>query len=190
MRNMDDVIEEFVIPLYMNVLHGNFLRSHAKQQLFINKSKEMLDVLNDREIGLMLGLGWREAITASWIIALGRFDRHLGRIKRNLLPSRMCFSGQFHMIALARIGTMEANGILVEYLQAYLPAEDQQYDQEWAFGALRWLEQRSSRDDSKRFEDSELWKVVMRGTFCGEMSPAKGVDKVSRVMDFIEKHFD
>jgi hypothetical protein len=62
----------YVRPLYLDILHANFLSANQKDlDVFIESTRLALDKLSDREfIQMYNGGNWREAITASWLCGI------------------------------------------------------------------------------------------------------------------------
>lgn len=169
---MNDLIENCVKPIYHAVLHGNFLKDQDPQ--FIEDSKMIAHCIKDEEIDSLLNMGWREAISASWIVAITKNRNHIIRLEQNLIPSRWCFSGQFHLIALGRL---EENLIVQKYLKTYLPVEDKQYDQDWAFGVLNHL----GCNMTPQFDNDELWQMRGFGDNYYLMDRKRGIRKVKKL---------
>lgn len=97
MYPMNDLTKSYVVPLYLKILHANFLKELDDE--FVKLSKRACIDLRDKDLQRFLRMGWREAITASWIIALKKSSSFVDRLRENLLPSKWCFSGQFHLRA-------------------------------------------------------------------------------------------
>ncbi|MBC2600633.1 DUF6000 family protein [Puniceicoccus vermicola] len=181
---MSDIIEEYIKPLYMKVLHGNFVKE--ENEAFIETSNRACSELSDKDIQELLGRGWREAIVASWIVALRKESSFIKKMRENLIPSRCCFSGEFHLIALARINSEESQQVIIDYLEKYLPVGSNCYDQKWAYGALHLINPSLAR----KYDDDILWKQIEGGKEFGIMDRMKGIDKVRSVFDFIESNFN
>ena len=116
----------YIQPLYLNVLSGNFLGGNCKNvDAFIESTKLAIDKLTDRDFIQMYSSGnWRELITASWLCGIISITDYINLIEKSLIPSRTCYSGQFHCFALARIENANSVRILRSYLDLYLPVGD------------------------------------------------------------------
>ncbi len=187
----DYIIEHYVKPLYLKVLHGNFLEIGGKNvDAFVDSTRVALCDVTDEELIQMYNGGWRETITASWICGIGRFSQHLNKIETLLIPSQTCYAGQFHCFALARFDGAESVRVLRSYLDTYLPVGDREYDQTWAIGALWWLDRRHGTDYARVYlENSDNWKRRGRYQELGTLNPEVGIVGFQKVMDFVDKYF-
>lgn len=137
-----DVHERFVMgdgerPRYSQLLHANFIGLGPGRDEFVRKLVEAAGEVTDEELAQLLDEGWREKITAAWLIGVGRRAAFRQRIGELLLESNCVFAGQGYCYALARFGTTADAAILATYLDRYLARLDLRYDQEWALVALR-----------------------------------------------------
>jgi hypothetical protein len=182
-----DLREYVVKPLYMDVLHANFLCRDTEK--FTAKTKALLPRITQQHIAMLLDQqGWREAITASWFIALKRDASFIPQLRERLLPSQQVYAGQFHLVALARIGTDEACTVITDYLDTYLPVNDKVYDQLWAIGTLNHVT--ADKSSLEKYMNEGLWQIKINGEVKGSLSPQDGVKHVEEVMEFIARHFD
>jgi|GEM_PF-1315527 len=188
------VQKDYVQPLYLHVLGGNFVNNLPGFNLnrFINSTRYALDNITDKEIIYMYNCGdWREAITASWLGGIGRFSQHLKKIENLLLPSKNCYAGQFHCFALARFNVTDSVRILRSYLDTYLPVGTQEYDQLWAIGALWWLDQRNGTNYAEVYlKNPENWKVTSYDKVIGVKNPERGILHFQKVMEFVDQYFE
>ena len=75
---------------YMRLLNGNFLTlREGKRRRFLRKLGRSARQVSDRELAILLESGWRERLTASWLIGLGRRQQFRDRIGELLLASEM-----------------------------------------------------------------------------------------------------
>jgi Family of unknown function (DUF6000) len=184
--------DSYVQPLYLNVLHGNFLGANSKKlDVFIESTKLALEKLTDRDFTQMYNSGWRELITASYLCGIKYIPDYISRIDKSLIPSKTCYAGQFHCFALARIDNADSVRILRSYLDLYLPVGDNFYDQQWAIGALQWLDTKHGTDYSKVYiENSDFWQGKYRGSQeITSLNPQAGIIHFQRVMEFVDFHF-
>jgi len=90
---------------------------------------------------------------------------------------------------MARFETAEAADALCEYLNCYLPVGEREYDQEWAIGALAWINYRMGSDRARVFaRDPHLWKITTGGRQIGSLDPHGGVDQMGEIMGFLEDY--
>jgi hypothetical protein len=145
---------------YMKLLHGNFLAlDEGKRRRFLRQLARSARRVSDRELATLLEGGWRERLTASWMIALDRREQFRDRIGELLLASEVCYAGQGYCVALARFAAPADAELLVSYLDTYLPQLDKRYDQDWALGALLHIDAVLGTDRTARFlTDGGLWQ--------------------------------
>jgi hypothetical protein len=133
---------------------------------------------------------WRDTITASWLCGIGRFSQHFNEIEKLLIPSRVCYAGQLHCFAIARFYNAESVRVLQAYLDTYLPIGDREYDQEWAIGALSWLDCKHGTDYAAPYlENIDNWKVIIMNREYGIIDPYEGILLFQKVMDFVDLYF-
>jgi hypothetical protein len=125
--------------------HGNFLAlGQGERRRFLRKLGRSARQVSDRELAILLESGWRERLTASWLIGLDRREQFRDRIGELLLASEMGYAGQGYCLALARFATPGDASLLASYLDTYLLQVDNRYDQDWAMGACCTSTRRSA----------------------------------------------
>ncbi|WP_366916384.1 DUF6000 family protein [Streptomyces sp.] len=126
---------------YLDLLHGNFVRLPAEERAqFLQTLGLDSRSVTDAQLEFMLQPNWRSRITAAWMIGLDHRERFRERIGGLLLASELTYAGQGYCIALALLGTAEDAALLTTYLDRYLRRPECRYDQEWALGALLYLD--------------------------------------------------
>ncbi|MFI6921951.1 DUF6000 family protein [Nonomuraea spiralis] len=164
---MDDpefgVIERYVIGTpesetgrYLDLLHGNFLAlPHWKRAEFLRALGCDARQITDVELEIMLApgelAGWRERLTAAWLIGLDRRTRFRDVLADLLLESDLVYAGQGYSFALTRFGQSQDADILTAYLERYLPQRDCHYDQDWVLGGLIHLDEALGTDRTGGF---------------------------------------
>lgn len=175
--------------LYPLLLHANFLRESAdSQDAFRTRLLEAATAIPSAELRFWIqGGAWREILVASWIVALRRETAVRDLVSAKLLASATSYAGQGLCVATASFRDETSVHVLEEYLERYLPAGERQYDQEWAIGALAWLERDANEKSSTRFlADSKLWELTAGGKVIGALDPQRGIANFSRVMSFVD----
>ncbi|ANN18580.1 hypothetical protein SD37_25090 [Amycolatopsis orientalis] len=139
---MPDAIDRYVISRYSKLLHGNFdgMMRGPEREVFLRDLAEDAARITDEELAFLFDHGWRERITAAWLIGADRRTAWRGRIRELFLESGMVFAGQGYCFALARFGTFADAEILVSYLDHYLARPELRYDQAWALAALHHID--------------------------------------------------
>jgi Family of unknown function (DUF6000) len=126
-------------------------------------------------------------LVASWIVALRREASMRDLVSEKLLASATCYAGQGLCVAVASFRDENSEHVLEQYLDCYLPVGERHYDQEWAIGALAWLDERRNTNSSMRFlADTKLWELTAGGRVIGALNPQRGIADVSMVMSFID----
>ena len=185
---MDDAWHEYGSKLYPLLLHGNFLNETVDaHERFAGTLRAAAEAVGDEQLHRWLdGGAWREMLTSAWIIGLRQDAPFLPKLRERLITSRTSFAGQGLCFALARIGNSEAADALAAYLREYLPVGDREYDQEWAIGALAWIDDRLGTTCAKPFLDQAMWKVTAKDRVIGAKDSARGIDTMRRVMSFAD----
>lgn len=122
-----------------------------KRLAFLRKLGKAAGKITPRELGILLGGGWRERKTAAWLIAVAGRTEFRGRLGELLLASESPYAGLAYCLALAKFGTPADADILAAYLDRYLAHPDLDYDQAPAIGALLHLDARLGTDRADRF---------------------------------------
>jgi len=134
-------VDTLVRPFYMRLLHGNFLREEKAVRASLFVALHGAVPFADKAITRLLNSGgWRERLSAAWFVGLLKLGEFEERITELLLRSETCFAGQGYCFALARIASDSSATSLQHYLSKYLPVGMREYDQEWAIGALYFLD--------------------------------------------------
>ena len=132
------ILERFVAPFYLKLLHGNFARD-AGDRLH-DKIAEAARTISDPALDLLLRTSeWRGRLSAAWFIGLSGRTHYVDRLAELLIESELVYAGQGFCIALGLIGGSRSAAHLRRYLEAYLPPAGRDYDQEWAAGALKHI---------------------------------------------------
>ncbi len=79
--------------------------------------------------------GWREALMASWWAGVWRGAGLVGQGEPLLIPSRSCFEGQAHCLALVHARSADARPVLMRYLDEYMPRPELDHDEPSALTA-------------------------------------------------------
>jgi len=138
---MEQFIEEWVAPFYLNILHGNYA---AKDTRIFDLS--VIESL--------------KRITGSWFAGLKRFTSCRDLIGKRLLASEACYAGQSHAFAMACFADAESVVFLEQYLERYLRQKDCYYDQGWVMSALMWIDELNGSEHSHKFLiKGGLWDV-------------------------------
>lgn len=173
--------------LYLELLHANFLGMRERAD-FVARLLGAVAAVPDRELEWwLLSRAWREMLTAAWIIGLKRQRHFHDKIREQLLASWTCYAGQGLCFAMARFESVEAGDALCEYLMRYLPVGEKQYDQEWAIGALAWVDRTTGSDRARTFlDDLSLWTVTDKGRKIGRFNPLRGVEYMRTIMKYVD----
>jgi hypothetical protein len=155
---MSDILETWVAPFYMNILHGNNVGNNA-DPAFVHTAKKALKTISPEIIDTLFAeVNWRCQITAAWFCGMKQWNQYAEIIGNSLLASRVCYAGQGYCFALARFGDARSAYYLAHYLESYLQQPDKWYDQGWAMPALMWIDEKRGTNMSSVFlgEDG-LW---------------------------------
>ncbi|MFF2194186.1 DUF6000 family protein [Streptomyces sp. NPDC058157] len=140
--------------------------------------------ITDPELEALLDHGWRQRLTAAWLIGVDRRTSFRERLAGLLLDSETCYAGAGYCFALARFGTDADAGILAAYLDRYLPRTDLVYDQPEALGALLRLDARLGGDRAARFTGTDgLWERWVRARSYPVDHPYANPGELRRWMD-------
>ncbi len=178
-------------PLYMDLLHANFLRFGTASAV-LPRLYESAAGATDAQLSRGLQSGWRESLHAAWCIGVTKDQTHFGAVRRRLLESSSCFQGQGYCFAMARFENQAAADALSKYLETYLPVGDREYDQIWAIGALAWIDKVMGTHRADPFLDERLWDIQLvgptRNIVIGCLEPQRGIKLVEDIMSALNEH--
>ncbi len=147
----DDILEEWVKPFYMNVLHGNYAYASSDRE-FVSHAKKALKNISPAVIdSLFADINWRGRITAAWFCGLKGWRQYEDIIGESLLESRVCYAGIGYCFAFAHFADEKSSDYLVRYLEKYLAQVDKYYDQGCAMAALMWIDEKRKTNLSSSF---------------------------------------
>ncbi|MCO6044081.1 DUF6000 family protein [Aeoliella sp. ICT_H6.2] len=148
------IIQQWVSPFYLNILHGNFasgIVAGDEQVQFNTNVRAALESITPKIASQLIDDGWREAITGSWFAGLKRFVECRDQIGEMLLASKFCYAGQGHAFGMACLADDASIDFLKQYLNTYLRRVDCYYDQSWAMPALMWIDQQRGTSHADEF---------------------------------------
>ena len=99
LEDVRELLERFVTPIYLSLLHANFVRKppvwahaaglhHRDQSASWTQIAEMVSAISDGQIQQLLSLReWRSRSVAGWCIGLSRRTAFVGQIAELLLAS-------------------------------------------------------------------------------------------------------
>jgi hypothetical protein len=122
---------------------------------------------------------WRGRLCAAWFIGLSKRASFVPSIGQLLLASETVYAGQGYCIALGLIGGQECARLLHAYLKVYLPLNGRVYDQNWAVGALAYIEGAPPVE----YLEQEFWrgdKYVM--------DPAEGTENFGEIVSYLRQY--
>ncbi len=160
--------DQFVRPLYLSLLHANFIRGNMdRSEAIRTQLAETATSISDEQIRKLLQMPeWRGRLVAGWCIGLTRRTAFVDEVAELLIASRQTYAGQGYCVALGLIGDEQCSVHLQSYLREYLPPRGRIYDQLWAIGALAHINGKAS----EQFLALELWAADETG-----LDPAGGI---------------
>lgn len=174
------------IKRYLHLLSGDFtggLMNEPERTAFLNALHHDARSIDDADLEVLLQSEWRSRLTAAWLIAVDRREPFRERLADLLLASELVYSGQGYCLALARLGTEQDVAALTAYLDRYLARPDCVYDQDWALGALLYIDQLHGTSHATTYlaPDGvwERWKTASKIT---NARPAK-IDRICAILD-------
>lgn len=165
---MDDeqrVADEWVRPVYLRLLHGNFWRSLTagawsdEQAAVVHDVRRCVDEVEPHIVARLLRQrDWRPRLAAAWYAGLRGWEQFTDELGTLLLASEVCFAGEGYAAALACFASVAAAEHLCRYLDHWLPKVDHPYDQGSAIAALVWIDCRRRTTRAERFiQPGGLW---------------------------------
>ncbi|MGI8330399.1 DUF6000 family protein [Actinomadura scrupuli] len=145
-------VDDPIRARYTSLLNANLLCDYGSEQAgFETALAEDAREISDTDLAKLLSTEWRSRLTAAWLIGLDQRTQYRQTLGELLLASNLIYAGQGYCFALARFGQPEDAEILVAYLDRHLPRADCHYDQDWAIGALLYLDDKLGTDHAERF---------------------------------------
>lgn len=191
---MSEAESRLVTPFYLRVLHGNLVSPALARErgTVLRQMRAVAATVTLADAEYLWMRGWRASLMASWWAAVWRWPETADRVGPFLIPSRSCFEGQAHCLALAQLRSARAREILIWYLDEYLPRADLDYDQPWAMAALtlasegpgpgvpaqlamawqQWNEQTGRRHDLSDYADAICQMLAFADAVAGRLPGA------------------
>lgn len=162
-----DAEQRFVVPFYLEMLHGNCLALGRDAQLdWLTALRVAASEIDRATTDAFLRSGeWRRRLAAAWFVAINGWEEFVPSISDLLVASERTYCGQGFCVALAGIGTDDSVSALEAYLQEWLSRLDCQYDQPWAIAALAHCDRARGENRSSEFVEScAVWSsTISRG---------------------------
>ncbi|OLR90375.1 DUF6000 family protein [Actinokineospora bangkokensis] len=137
---MTGTIERYTVAdRYMDLLGMGFFFQGQKWVDFRRALRADGEAITDAELSELFDGGWRERLTATWLVAFGNRTAHRERVGALLLESGVAHAGSGYCGTLAHFGTHRDAELLCAYLDRWLPT-GKAYDQDWALSALRHVD--------------------------------------------------
>ena len=156
------VINKWVNPFYLSVLHGNYATSmleNGEGEVFNKAVLNALAGISPDVVSELIGGHWREAMVGSWFAGLKGFTECRQQIGECLIKSEITYAGQSHAFAMACFSDEESADFLERYLNEFLSQKDCLYDQDWAMPALMWIDQECGTNRSQYYlQPGGLWE--------------------------------
>jgi len=205
-EQMEDLVEKYVVPFYLELMQGNFLiydtperrrfdreednnvDPYARTMPWFNRpygnfSRSLAHAANsisDSQLDLLLSTrNWRHRICAGWFIGISKRASFVRQVGELFLQAELVTAGQGFSAALGLIGTQECIGYLQRYLTLHLPIEGRVYDQVWVVGVLAHVQGSSPVE----FLDATLW----RDSAC-RVDPRYGIRLFSDIIAYLREH--
>lgn len=149
----------YLMGRYLKLLNGGFLYRGGpwRRRWFLWRLRVDSRRISDADLRALLSSDWRARLTAAWLIAASGREQFVGELGALFTQSAVVFSGQGYAIALAAIGGTDSADQLDRYLSEWLPRTECRYDQDWAMGALAYLDSVTGTTRATRFTDSGAW---------------------------------
>jgi hypothetical protein len=153
-----DLVDRYVIPdrdlpgrRYELLYHGLLDLNSQDLAEFGRRLARDAATISDDDLGVLFEGGWRERLTAAWLVGMARRTKLRPLIGELFLASEVVFAGNGYCFALARFSRDEDVAVLIRYLDHYLPELDERYDQPHALGALLHLDARHGTSHAERY---------------------------------------
>jgi len=178
MRTLRDT---FVCPFYLRLLHGNFTRPRdaAGGSLRPDIAAAASTISDEQIERLLIEREWRGRLCAAWFTGLSKRASFVPSIGELLLASEVVCAGEGYCMALGLIGSEECARLLRSYLEVYLPLNGRVYNQDWAIGALSYIE----GSVPPEYLGKELWRD---GEYV--MDPAEGIEAFAEVVSYLRQY--
>ena len=177
----EELIRLFVQPLYLTLLHANFLSTTAeKSETFPSHLALASRAITNVQLKQLLAEeNWRTQLTASWLIGLSGRKQFTSMLAKMLVESEGAYDVQGYCAALAFLGGRTAKRALADYLGRHLPCLHHGRDEAWALAALAQIEGHAPR----QFMGPDLWRVK------GDRSPpAAELEMFAAIRSYVHRH--
>ena len=161
-RIYDSLREVFVRPLYLSLLHANFLKGGEALETFPALLALASHAVSAAQLHLLLDdIDWRARLTAAWLVGITRRKGFTEQIISCLEQRRGAYDEQGFCLALGMIGTGRCKAALYSYLQDSKQEDDGAHSQ-WATGAIAHVERHKVANEKQHFAPIEEEHAVAR----------------------------
>lgn len=172
-----ELVDRYVTPgrryVRLSRLHGDGTPDMEADELaqFQRELGLASHAITPSELGVLLEGGWRERLTAAWLIAVSRRTALREELGRLLLANEAALATQGYCVALVAFGTPADADLLCSYLDRHLRQPRLWHGQAPVIGALLHLDTAHRTDRAERFlAPGGLWDQWVLGP------PAKPFD--------------
>ncbi|MGW0433917.1 DUF6000 family protein [Micromonospora sp. NPDC003197] len=186
-----DLVHRYVVPgRRYELLSYRVLTLHEQDAAEVGRRlAQDAAAISDDDLRVLFEGGWRERITAAWLVGMAHRTTFRPLIAELLLASEVVYAGQGYCFALARFGTHEDAAILISYLDHHLPELDHRYDQPDALGALLHLDARHGTHHADRYlAPGGLWQRWVAHLPWLQLDPAYEHCVIDQLCAFAEQH--
>lgn len=177
MEAYDDMLEIYVRPYYLRLLHANFMTDSDDHEHFPAYLRLAASTVGVGRLRRMLrDRDWRPALTAGWFAGINSRNEFTKVLADRLSQTVGAYDEQGLCVGLGLIGGPVAQRALCDYLDRTLPCCGSGGNQGWALGALAYLESAPPQ----RYMGADLW--------LGAEGPEHSIREFTRVVEFLRSH--
>ena len=179
--NQSELVQLFVAPFYLSLLHANFLSGENSDDRFAPHLMLASKTISDVQLKCLLdNQNWRTRLAAGWMVGLGRRASLTDRIVELLSTGDGGYSDQGYSVALGLLGGARSRDALVKYLRMTLSSRSTWPHPQWAAGALAHIDRGAARE----FMGPCLWSHLQGYG----MSAEEGVLQFANVVDYATRN--
>lgn len=140
----NEFIQKWAVPFYMEIGKSGD-KKWIKEIKKINK-----EITPDITLALLGDFNWRTRLVGAYFSAVKGYQDQIDIIGAHFLKSEVCCVGHIYAIVLAFYNDKITDKYLNDYLDYYLRKPELDFDQEYALGAVAYLDKVNGTNNTQR----------------------------------------
>lgn len=173
----NDLLDLYVRPYYLQLLHANFMLGGNQYEHFPAYLKLAASAVGISQLRRLLrDRDWRPGLAAGWFVGIAGRKELAAVLVERLSRTAGAYDDQGICVGLGLLGGGVAQQALWTYLDNTLPCRGTSGHQGWALGALAYLEGAPPH----RYTSANLWSE--------KAEPQRAIQEFASIVNFLKSH--